>query len=993
MKTRNILLIATLIICMPTIACVTNTTSGGAVYCMLQDAIDAAASGDTLLVEKGMYTENILISQKSLTIQGGYDDAFTNRLGNGKDTCIDGGAAGSALTIVSNCTVSMEYMCITNGATLSGGGILLDVSAVLTMRYCRVVHNYAWAGGGLAQGSNCLFHAYNTPLHNNEALGGGAIYAILFSRVELDGPTTDIYNNFAQIGGGILLNYAELDAYGNCDIYGNTAVEKGGGVCLMNKSVGYLRGSGSIIGTVTPNQATNDHGEGGGVYVDDSTFIVEDRASLWGNAATERGGGIFVTNGHLLVQNSASIGWEQGATSNFAGMMGGGVCAVNSTIAFSNSAHIIYNQSGYGGGVFLWDSTGIFDRTYIQNNESYYGGGIYAYHTSAVHMTRSTCDNNYANNEAGAVRIDTVTPDTYIIDCVFSNNIAVVAGAIMATACSNVIHVEQCRFKENLALQVSAMAVIMCNDVRFYANNCVSNMHMIGYGTMYAGACPDVDISDSNFEGNWSDDDIYGTICFNGSRGRLRADTHPVYINNNSCLRGAGVGVHNASHLSIEAPNQAVYIQNNTASNGYGGGLYCEGSSTARVAGAVLITGNSAASGGGIYASNAVVQLEPMNKKAPLFIRNISRGMGVEDGGGAIYMRNNAHLYAQNIHLIDNISSNDGAGVLLRSAHGHITGDFTEWNGSASVPPVVFSNNIAHAGEGGAVYTTRASDIKISDAMLLHNTAYIGGGIRMTLNSTGAFVNIMMYDNSAGIRASTSSRVNVLNSTIIDNSSQGVYGSAGYASVSNCIVRGHTTEVSANNDVQFCNIEGGYATGAGNIDANPLFYNEIAADFRLMPGSPCIDAGTDTWLHIDAVGTTRPRGLAPDIGAFEFYGMPVQHVFPNMLNFGEVAVGDMSNLPIQVENLGNAMLTGAVNFVPAPNFMVVPDTYHIPYFTNTDIMITFAPTIEYHWTQTIVFASNGGTNDVLLIGTGIPEPFIAIVFMLFLCGVMIRLKK
>lgn len=48
------------------------------------------------------------------------------------------------------------------------------------------------------------------------------------------------------------------------------------------------------------------------------------------------------------------------------------------------------------------------------------------------------------------------------------------------------------------------------------------------------------------------------------------------------------------------------------------------------------------------------------------------------------------------------------------------------------------------------------------------------------------------------------------------------------------------------------------------IQADPLFVDRAARDYRLTPGSPAIDAGTATWLD------TTPIGSGPDIGRFEW---------------------------------------------------------------------------------------------------------------------------
>jgi hypothetical protein len=65
-------------------------------------------------------------------------------------------------------------------------------------------------------------------------------------------------------------------------------------------------------------------------------------------------------------------------------------------------------------------------------------------------------------------------------------------------------------------------------------------------------------------------------------------------------------------------------------------------------------------------------------------------------------------------------------------------------------------------------------------------------------------------------------------------------------------------EVVAN--ASFSNVEGGFP-GAGNIDLDPLFLDAAGGDYRLLPGSPCVDAG-------DPTSALDPDCTRADLGAF-----------------------------------------------------------------------------------------------------------------------------
>ena len=156
-----------------------------------------------------------------------------------------------------------------------------------------------------------------------------------------------------------------------------------------------------------------------------------------------------------------------------------------------------------------------------------------------------------------------------------------------------------------------------------------------------------------------------------------------------------------------------------------------------------------------------------------------------------------------------------------------------------------FINNFSQ--NAGGVYCWNTS-LTLNNCTLTKNTAaQVGGGLWFR-NSDPTLTNCIVWDNHA-------------------NSDPEIWS--------------NTTSPT----ITYSDIKGGWL-GSGNIDANPLFVDPLNGDFRLQPGSPCIDTG-DPSYPLD------PDGTRADMGAFFFDTRPT--LTTSVLVSGAIASAKISN--------------------------------------------------------------------------------------------------
>ncbi|MBT8485661.1 MAG: hypothetical protein KJO43_08775, partial [Phycisphaerae bacterium] len=242
----------------------------------IQDAIDAPGTvdGDEIVIAPGVYRETIDFGGRAITVRSiaPDDPAVVAR------TVIDGDGAGPVIT----CTGGegpdsrLAGLTIRGGVGLSGGGMLVELSAPTVVR-CTFVDNEAVFEGG---GMFCL--AGNPSVIDCRFVGNRAFY-----------------------GGGISV----IDAsprFVDCVFAGNEAVATGGGVDFFNGGAPRLAGC-----VVTANTA----GDGGGLSCEDAgatiynTIVSANAADL--NASVRVAGTVVGTFQYSDVAGSGgSAEWD-----------------------------------------------------------------------------------------------------------------------------------------------------------------------------------------------------------------------------------------------------------------------------------------------------------------------------------------------------------------------------------------------------------------------------------------------------------------------------------------------------------------------------------------------------------------------------------------------------------------------------------------------------------------------------------------------------------
>ena len=677
-------------------------------YGTLQEAIDGAQEGQTVVLQKDTTSGSINIAKwinlnlNKHTINGDVKVDLTGKKGD-TATSQDGetavekkveitggtitGAKDSGVTIknAEDTNVLLKDLVIEENKGKQGGGVHIENSQNVTIDHCTIQNNKTTEVS--ENGSDVSVGA------------GGGVFVSDNSHVTIT--DSKILDNTGTRGGGIYTEHSTVKVVEKSEIKNNIATDVPSGASNSNK------------------------GLGGGIYSFDSTLTVTD-STISDNEAKG--------STSLIISNDGEL------SSSTLGNGGGGICAVGKksdvtldkvTVTGNKATSNVSTNLGAGGGIEAQGgSLTVKDSTISNNNARGNGGGIFSAEGNVLDVSGSTIKGNKGNNgggiHTGEARDASKTPSkATITDTTILENEAIGSGegggVYVGTRADATL--KGCTVANNKSVSTGGGIAAKLGTVTLDDTTVENNQAVNGGGLFHLGiAVPgSLTLQNGSIIRNNTASSMGGGLFLWGNVG-LKSDNSE--ISGNKALYGAGIAASqytaNFASPKLELVNTKVN-NNGDASTVMGGGIYAASGVTVTSKNTKFLD-NTANSGGGI--------LLYLNSSADLDNSEVSGNKATGNGGGVYVYDATCSLSASN-------------GTVFRENSGYRGGGIFSSGGTVTVEDSTFEKNTA-TDDGGAIAATQNSSLTVRNSKVLENKAAdTAGGIlaeKSTLEVTDSII-------------------------------------------------------------------------------------------------------------------------------------------------------------------------------------------------------------------------------------------------------------
>jgi hypothetical protein len=808
----------------------------------IQDAVDAAASNDTVWVTNGVYnTGGRTAGGQALTNRVAITNAVTVRSVNGPaDTLIVGkGPAGAAAVrgVYLSAGASLIGFTVTNGCTLSngsttdgsGGGVWAVSSANSVVSNCVLRNNSTPTYGGACYSG----YIVDSELRGNAAAGGqggGALKSYLLRCL--------VTSNTAAYGGGFVEGTAV-----RCTFVGNTASGHSG--AIMGESYTYLYNC-LLTGNSAPNFGA---GYGSKLYLYNCTVV--------GNSASSSAGGLA----SCTVENS--IIWDNTAPS--APNYSGGTITYTATTPLPSGTGNTTNPPGV---------VSLRSRNYRLTGDSLYlGAGVSrSWMTDSADVRSRDLEGNarvIGAVDLGATEYDATTCTGALMVAIWKSGDP---GLNTPYELRAEITGRPLRFTWDFG-DGSAPTSGVCNPSHYYTNGGTFTVSLTASNLTQT-------VSTSVTVTVWSSATAVRYVSPSGS------NSYPY-----NTWADAATNIQTAIDAAVDGLS-VVWVTNGT----YGtGGRTAGGQALANrvvIDKAITVRSVNGPSNTTIVgkgpAGAAAVRGVYLASGASLIGFTVTNGNTLATGGqytdtagGGVWCYDNTSILVSNCVLVGNGSGWGAAGAYKgRLFNCLIAGNNCSDVSGGALLGVLVNCVVSNNTSGGV------SDSTLTNCIVTRNSGVWGGGIR---NSTA--VNCLIVGNQistgsgGGAGSTTATKYRLENCTVVGNNApnSGGGGVDSACILTNCIVWGNSAPATSNwvaGSVFGYSLTEPLPAGTGNKNVDPKFVqmgvgygvSHVPGNYRIRGDSPALDAGTNlawTLTAVDLDNTLRLKNRTVDMGAYE----------------------------------------------------------------------------------------------------------------------------